>query len=30
MRDWLDQHWASALDAFAEFVDQQADEDASR
>jgi DNA-binding transcriptional ArsR family regulator len=22
MRDWLDAHWASALDAFKEFVDQ--------
>jgi DNA-binding transcriptional ArsR family regulator len=22
MRDWLDAHWAGALDAFKEFVDQ--------
>src|SRR5882724_11266691 len=25
MRDWLDAHWATALDAFRNFVDQQAD-----
>jgi DNA-binding transcriptional ArsR family regulator len=24
MRDWLDAHWAVALDAFAAFVDEQA------
>ena len=23
MRDWLDAHWAAALDAFQEFADQQ-------
>src|SRR5579871_228198 len=23
MRDWLDAHWASALDAFKNFVDQE-------
>jgi DNA-binding transcriptional ArsR family regulator len=27
MRDWLDEHWATALDAFKNFVDQQADEE---
>jgi len=27
MRDWLDAHWATALDAFKNFVDQQADEE---
>jgi|SRR5215467_6393692 len=26
MRDWLDAHWASALDAFKEFADAQSDE----
>lgn len=26
MRDWLDQHWASALEAFAAFADGQVDE----
>ena len=25
VRDWLDAQWASALDAFAAFADQQAD-----
>jgi DNA-binding transcriptional ArsR family regulator len=25
MRDWLDSHWATALDAFKNFVDEQAD-----
>ena len=25
MRDWLDAHWATALDAFKNFVDEQAD-----
>ena len=25
MRDWLDTHWATALDAFKNFVDEQAD-----
>jgi len=24
MRDWLDAHWASALEAFAHYVDDQA------
>jgi len=23
MRDWLDAHWATALDAFKDFVDEQ-------
>ncbi len=27
MRDWLDAHWASALDAFAQYVDEQAQEE---
>jgi DNA-binding transcriptional ArsR family regulator len=27
MRDWLDAHWANALDAFRNFVDAQADDD---
>ena len=27
MRDWLNGHWASALDAFKNFVDEQADEE---
>src|SRR5215469_1765719 len=27
MRDWLDAHWVSALDAFREFVDADADEE---
>ena len=25
MRDWLDTHWASALDAFKAFADAQED-----
>jgi len=29
MRDWLDAHWASALDAFAQYVDDQAQEEPS-
>ena len=29
MRDWLDGHWATALDAFKSFVDEQADEEDS-
>ena len=29
MRDWLDDHWATALDAFKSFVDEQADEEDS-
>jgi len=27
MRDWLDAHWATALDAFKHFVDAQAGDD---
>src|SRR5882672_3402901 len=27
MRDWLDAHWASALDAFKDFVDEQTDQE---
>lgn len=27
MRDWLDAHWASALDAFRDFADTQHDEE---
>jgi DNA-binding transcriptional ArsR family regulator len=27
MRDWLDAHWASALDAFQQFADQQSDQE---
>src|SRR3569833_4072005 len=27
MRDWLDAHWATALDAFKNFVDAQADDE---
>jgi DNA-binding transcriptional ArsR family regulator len=27
MRDWLDQHWQTALTAFAEFADAQEPED---
>ncbi len=26
MRDWLDQHWAAALDAFQAFADSQLEE----
>src|SRR5215470_17829457 len=26
MREWLDAHWASALDAFKEFADAQSDQ----
>lgn len=29
MRDWLDGHWATALDAFKNFVDENADEEDS-
>ena len=29
MRDWLDAHWASALDAFKNFVDAQSDSEDS-
>ena len=27
MRDWLDAHWAGALDAFAQYVEDQADQE---
>jgi DNA-binding transcriptional ArsR family regulator len=27
MRDWLDQHWAAALDAFKDFADQETDQE---
>ena len=27
MREWLDAHWAAALDAFKEFADTQADQE---
>ncbi len=27
MRDWLDAHWAAALDAFKDFADAQADQE---
>ncbi len=27
MREWLDAHWASALDAFKEFADAQTDQE---
>ena len=27
MRDWLDAHWAAALDAFKDFADAQPDEE---
>ena len=27
MRDWLDAHWAAALDAFKDFADQQPDKE---
>ena len=27
MRDWLDAHWAQSLDAFAQYVDDQAQEE---
>jgi DNA-binding transcriptional ArsR family regulator len=27
MRDWLDAHWACALDAFKEFVDREVDQE---
>jgi DNA-binding transcriptional ArsR family regulator len=29
MRDWLDAHWASALDAFKKFADDEANEEKS-
>ena len=27
MRDWLDEHWGAALDAFKDFVDEHADQE---
>ena len=27
MRDWLDSHWVSALDAFRDFADEQTDQE---
>ena len=27
MRDWLDAHWSTALDAFKDFADEQFDKD---
>ena len=27
MRDWLDAHWVSALDAFKDFADEQVDQE---
>jgi DNA-binding transcriptional ArsR family regulator len=27
MRDWLDAHWSSALDAFKNFADEQTDQE---
>ena len=27
MREWLDAHWATALDAFKNYVDEQADQE---
>jgi len=27
MRDWLDSHWATALDAFQQFADEQFDKE---
>lgn len=30
MRRWLDSHWASALDAFKHFADQQHEQEADR
>ena len=29
MRDWLDAHWAAALDAFKDFADEQIDQEIS-
>ena len=29
MREWLDSHWAIALDAFKDFVDEQIDKEMS-
>ena len=30
MRDWLDAHWATALDAFKDFADKQTDQETSK
>lgn len=30
MRHWLDSHWASALDAFRQFADEQHEQEADR
>jgi DNA-binding transcriptional ArsR family regulator len=30
MRDWLDAHWAAALDAFKDFADRITDEETSK
>jgi DNA-binding transcriptional ArsR family regulator len=30
MREWLDAHWASTLDAFKDFVDQQSDQETAK
>ena len=30
MRDWLDAHWASAMEAFREFANRQQDDEESR
>jgi hypothetical protein len=27
MREWLDAHWAAALDAFKDFADRDTDEE---
>ena len=29
MRDWLDSHWATAIDAFQQFADEQFDKEGS-
>jgi DNA-binding transcriptional ArsR family regulator len=30
MREWLDAHWATALDAFKDFADKDMDQESSR
>lgn len=30
MRDWLDSHWSSALDAFQDFADRQHDQETKK
>jgi DNA-binding transcriptional ArsR family regulator len=30
MRDWLDEHWSTALDAFKDFADNQLDKDKTK